>query len=94
VEHGIQRFLDAQKKYGIGVPSGVMVGYWQKMDSKDILKEINAAAEKFGIPPLLLSKQGWQVSATSQLNHKFSRAFADSPFQLRHLWIDLRKNYD
>jgi hypothetical protein len=93
VEDGVQRFLDAQKKYGIGACSGVMVGYWQSMDSKDILEEINAAAKMHGVPALRLSKEGWKMSSISQLDHSFTRAFPDSPFQLRHLWIDLRKKY-
>lgn len=90
VADGIQRFLDEEKKYGIGVRSGVMVGYWQSMDSKDILQEINVAATAHGVPEIQLSGEGWQAAAISRLDHKFSRAFPDSPFQLRHLWPDLR----
>lgn len=89
VEDGIMRFVDERKKYGIGVPSGAMIGYWQKMEWKEILKEVNAAAEKHRIPVLVLSKEG----ATSQLDHKFARAYPESPFRLRHLWIDLRHKY-
>ncbi len=91
VEDGIQRFLDEEKKYGIGVSSGVMVGYWQGMDSKNILNEINTTAGKRGVPVLSLSKEGWRVSGISQLDHEFTRVFPHSPFRLRHLWIDLRR---
>ncbi len=94
VEDGIQRFRDGQKKYGIGVCSGVMVGYWQRMDAKDILEEINITAKKHDVPALRLSRTGWLPSSTSSLDHKFTRAFPDSPFQLRHLWLDLRKKYN
>ena len=93
VEDGIQRFLDDQKKYGIGVCSAVMVGYWQAMDAKDILEEINTAAKIHNIPTLRLSKEGWRATAISHLNHRFARAFPHSPFKLRHLWIDLRSKY-
>lgn len=92
VVDGIQRFLDANKKYGIGVCSGVMVGYWQSMDSKDILDEINTAAQAHGVPDLELSRDGWKASSISRLDHRFNRAFPDSPFQLRHLWVDLRRD--
>jgi len=94
VEDGINRFIDTQKRYGIGVCSAIMVGYWQSMDATVVLQEINTAAKKHGIPLLRLSKEGWKVSAISQLDHKFNRVFPDSPFQLRHLWIDLRRGYN
>jgi hypothetical protein len=93
VEDGVQRFLDEKKKYGIGVSSGVMVGYWQRMDSKDVLDEVNTAAKTHGIPALRLSREGWRVSSISQLDHSFTRPFPDTRFQLRHLWIDLRTKY-
>ena len=90
VEDGIQRFLDVGKKYGIGVPSGVMVGYWQAMDADDILKAVNATAHKVHIPVLNLSSEGWKVAAVSDLRHKLAREFPVSPFELRHVWVDLR----
>lgn len=93
VGDGIRRFVDPLKKYGIGVPSGVMVGYWQKMESKEILEEINAAAKKHAIPFLILSKAARRTPAASRLDHEFARTFPESPFQLRHLWIDLRSKY-
>jgi hypothetical protein len=90
VEDGIQRFIDVGKKYGIGVPSGVMVGYWQAMDAEAILKAVNETAGKGHIPSLKLSAEGWKVAAVTTLQHRLTRPFPVSPFELRHLWVDLR----
>lgn len=90
VKNGISRFLDEEKKYGISVPSGVMVGYWQGMGCDEILKEINAAAFARKIPIIILSQDGWKTNAISQLDHLLIRAFPESPYSLRHLWVDLR----
>lgn len=93
VEDGIKRFLDTAKNYGIGVSSGVMIGYWQAMDADGVLQEVNAAAEAWSIPILILGGNGWQLASISKLNHSLIRTFPISPFQLEHFWVDLRGNY-
>jgi hypothetical protein len=90
VEDGIKRFLDEAKKYGIGVSSGIMIGYWQAMEPDVVLQAVNAAAQNRHIPVLVLGSDGWQIAAISKLDHSLDRTFPFSPFQLGHLWVDLR----
>ena len=90
VEDGIGRFVDPQKKYGIGVSSGVMVGYWQSTEAEAILQEVNETAVRCKLPALLLSNAGWKPGGTSHLQHSFDRPFPRSPFTLGHLWVDVR----
>jgi len=61
------------------------------MGEVDVLKEINDAAGSRNIPVLVLSAQGRQNAAVTKLDHQLIRPFAVSPFDLRHMWIDLRK---
>ena len=90
VTDGVQRFIDSSKRYAIGVASGVMVGYWQDMEAGDILGEINNFAAGLGIPILILSADGWQIAAVSKFGHTLTRPFPVTPFDLGHLWVDLR----
>ncbi len=90
VVDGIERFIDPAKRYGVGVSSSVMVGYWQDMKAEDILIDVNAVAARGGIPVVVLSVDGWQFAAISKLEHTLTRPFPVTPFSLRHLWIDLR----
>jgi hypothetical protein len=66
-----------------------MVGYWQSMEADEILTEVTDELRK-NLLPDLVRKGNWNVCAVSQLEHSFERPFNISPFQLRHLWIDLR----
>jgi hypothetical protein len=90
VEDGIRRFVDPQKKYGIGVSSGVMVGYQQSTEAEAILQEVNDTAARCKLPALSLSKAGWKPGGTSHLQHSLDRAFPHSRFTLEHLWVDVR----
>jgi hypothetical protein len=89
VNHGVCRFRDRQWAYAQRFPSGVMVGYWQNMEADEILAEVTDEMHKNSLPDLV-RKGNWNVCAVSQLEHSFERPFNISPFQLRHLWIDLR----
>lgn len=89
VNHGVCRFKEAQWAYAKRFPSGAMVGYWQSMELEEILTEVTSEARKHSIPDLI-QIGNWKARAVSQLEHSLDRAFAFSPFKLRHLWIDLR----
>ena len=93
VNAGICRFIEDSHKYGKSCRSGAMVGYVQDMEPDAILAEVNVACRKKGVAELALPEYGWQPSGTSRLDHQFRRPFPESPFDLRHLWIDLRRHY-
>jgi hypothetical protein len=89
VGNGVSRFRDPQWSYAQRFPSGAMVGYWQSMDSKQILIEINTESRKNSLPDLALIGT-WNPGGISRLEHSFERSFDISPFKLHHLWIDLK----
>ena len=89
VEHGVHRFVDPQWGYGKRFPSALMIGYWQTMDSDLLLAEINGYLHAKGLPEITLSSHGWRISSITQLSHTLIRSFPISPFDLKHLWLDL-----
>jgi hypothetical protein len=89
VQHGISRFRDPQWGYAKRFPRGAMIGYWQSMDAKQVLKEVNDEARKKSLPDLVLVGN-WKSKEANRLTHTFERSFDISPFELFHLWIDLR----
>ena len=91
VAHGICRFVEADHGYGKGAPSGAMVGYIQSMEPAQILQEVNDNAQSRRLKPLQLSPEGWQYGGTAELSQVLCRpAVPPTPFELRHLWVDLR----
>lgn len=93
INNGVVRFIDESHGYGKSCASGAMIGYIQSMEPDDILAEVNSACVS-GIPPhILISADGWRLSGVSRLDHTFERTFYESPFALRHLWVDLRRHY-
>ncbi len=90
VEHGIQRFIDPVWSYAKRFPTAVMIGYWQTMESDDILKEVNQAAKRRKLAQITLSIDGWKIAGVSKLQHSLVRSFPISPFRLDHFWIDIR----
>ncbi len=89
VQHGISRFRDPIWGYAKRFPRGAMIGYWQSMDARQVLKEVNDEARKKSVPDLILVGK-WKSEEVNHLEHTFERPFDISPFELRHLWIDLR----
>jgi len=88
---GVVRFIKAEWGYGRSTTSGVMIGYVQSMNIADILTEVNANAKNNALPRIRLNRKGWSEKSTSRLNHKLDRPeVLPTPFDLRHLWIDLR----
>ncbi len=92
VHHGICRFITKEHGYAQGEQSAAMVGYVQSMELDDILREVNTAAMSFSVPKIKTSSKGWKFKGVSQLQQKINRPFPVTPFNLWHLWIDLRIN--
>jgi hypothetical protein len=88
VRHGICRFRDPKWAYAQRCRSGAMVGYCRSMEPTQVLKEVNEEARRNSLPDLVPSRS--LASGGDRLEHTFERSFEVSPFQLRHLWIDLR----
>ena len=94
VEHGVVRFHDEEYGYGKSRSSGAMIGYVQNARVELILHEVNQAAIARQIAIITLSRKGWQRGDVSTLTHGFDRAMRPSPFELRHLWLDLLNHSD
>jgi hypothetical protein len=84
VVSGIIRFVDTDYRYGENAASGAMVGYWQDMQYEKILSEVNSYIHAAGLPRLEAGQGKLRES-----EHSFARAFLQSPFSLRHLWLDM-----
>jgi len=89
VQHGVLRFHDQEYGYGKSRSSGAMIGYAQNATAQDVLDEVNQAAIARRIARITLSREGWQRGDVSTLTHRFDRAIQPTPFDLRHLWLDL-----
>ena len=94
VERGVVRFHDEEYGYGKSRSSGAMIGYVQNARVELILHEVNQAAIARQIAIITLSRKGWQRGDVSTLTHGFDRAMRPSPFELRHLWLDLLNHSD
>ena len=86
--HGVKRFVDLGHQYGVNLETGTMVGYWQNMTQTAVLAEVNAELSTLGLPNLVFNDntQG-SIHQTDQI---LQRPFNMSPYQLRHVWVDLR----
>ncbi|MEG3899059.1 MULTISPECIES: hypothetical protein [unclassified Microcoleus] len=91
--NGMKRFILAEWGYGKSASSGAMIGYIQNMELDDILKEINNHCSQVTIMVLTLSSEGWR-NDVSRLDNQLERTtILPSPFDLRHLWVDLRNHH-
>ena len=88
-DNGIERFRDPEWAYAKHAPSGAMLGYWQSMEGKEVLREVNENCHRRSIPNLVLV-DSWSSKGVSKFEHDLERPFQISPFKLHHLWIDLR----
>jgi hypothetical protein len=91
--HGVVRFRDPEWAYAKLMQSGAMIGYWQSIDEKDVLQEVNSGCKSNSLPTLVLIG-AWNLRNTSRLEHTLQRPLENSPLKLRHLWIDLRSDPD
>ena len=88
-ENGIKRFCDSEWAYAKHAPSGAILGYWQSMEGKKVLREVNEGCHHRSIPNLVLIGS-WASKGISKFEQYLVRPFPISPFKLHHLWIDLR----
>ncbi|MDR1191768.1 MAG: hypothetical protein LBK60_08945 [Verrucomicrobiales bacterium] len=89
VTDGVLRFCQTDKRYAEGVPSAVMVGYWQNQEADRHLDLVNQELAAAKLPPLKGIVKPCKVSRLRHQGH-FQRTFVVSPFNLHHCWIDLR----
>jgi hypothetical protein len=90
VVNGMKRFVEEEWSYGFGCESGLMIGYIQGMEFKDILHWVNHYAKKHSFSPLNL-RGSWNKKSISRLENNLKRPKVPiSPFKLAHLWVDLR----
>ncbi len=96
VKNGILRFLNVKHSYGKGMALGAMIGYVQNMEFKDILKEVNQSITQFQthkIPSIKFSAKKTGSKEIIETSQKLNRTeISPSSFNLRHIWVDLRKN--
>jgi len=93
VSKGILRFTTNTHRYGQSTPSGLMIGYVQNTDLPTILNEVSNFTLSTSLAAPLLSPKGWEKDV-SRLDHKLDRPDIEpTPFELRHLWVDLRHHY-
>jgi len=93
VSKGIVRFTINTHRYGQYASSGLMIGYIQDTELLIVLNEVNSVAMSTLLPILLLSSEGWKPKV-SRLAHRLNRPDVEpTPFDLRHLWVDLRHHY-
>jgi len=93
VDYGVQRFRTMEHSYGRNVERGTMIGYVQNMEMDDILAEINHHGSLIGMVAINIEETGWEVNGINNLVHQFDRPYTISPFELRHVWVDLRHKY-
>lgn len=90
VENGMCRFIHESHRYGNRCRSGAMIGYMQSMSFDSILTEINEHARNRAVGELAPAPRRSRDDAVNRLESLISRSFPISPFNLRHLWVDLR----
>ncbi len=91
VRHGIFRFISEDYGYSKNEKSGAMIGYVQNMNFDEILAKVNKTAKKESILEIETPIAGWKEKDVSMLEQKLKRAFPIKSFNLKHLWVDLRR---
>jgi hypothetical protein len=90
VAQGIGRYIAKSHLYGKDDSDGGMIGYVQSMDMDTIWTEVGHNLSSTGLPsfPKPLPLSGSPVLHVT--THTLLRSDACSPFQLHHIWVDLR----
>jgi hypothetical protein len=91
VNNGVRRFVNSEWAYGEDAESGAMVGYIQTMDFGSILNEVTQSGSAISIP-VIATKARRSRGSVITLEHVLQRPFPESPFALRHFWVDLRRS--
>jgi len=95
IDKGIRRYVRAEHSYAKGSWSGAMLGYLQNMDLPSVLNDaneyiMNDSHDSF--PKLEFSKDGFGDKGVARTSQQLERIHVSpSPFDLCHLWVDLRK---
>lgn len=93
INDGVRRFVESGHGYGKSARTGLMVGYVENSDIDTILAEVNAAAVTIALSPLSFSAGKSEDDTVNRLNQTLIRPHVSpSPFDLRHLWVDLRSS--
>ncbi len=88
VDDGVRRFIDPEWQYGKDVATGAMVGYVESLTPEEIVVDVNGALDRLGVSALALPPR--TGNPLIEVEHSFGRPFEISPFQLVHLWTDIR----
>lgn len=88
VTGGVARFRSTDWRYGNHMSEGLMIGFIQDMEPIEVRCEVDGHLVANGFPQLTVLTN--PSSAYLEFRHNFERAFAISPFQLEHLWVDIR----
>jgi hypothetical protein len=91
VLYGIDRFVKAEWGYAKSSKSGALVGYIQNMEMGEIFREVNSFAGEISFPSISPPENGWIRNGVNKLNQRLNRSeVPPTPFDLRHIWVDLR----
>ncbi|MCP5102516.1 MAG: hypothetical protein GY950_04015, partial [bacterium] len=93
VKNGIKRFDCKTHEYGKRAPSGMMIGYIISLTPKEIEAEVNGYQKKY-VPGYADITFISDAIALFQAHQEIERKnLYPVQFELIHLWIDLRNNY-
>ena len=95
VVNGVCRFLSPTHRYGRFARDGAMIGYTQQGEFIPLFAKVNACLSNRTLPDLELGDGEWRDAGTTRLQHRrpLARSELPSPFNLVHLWVDLRSKY-
>jgi hypothetical protein len=92
--NGVCRFKKPEWDYAKSFRSGAMIGYIQSMRIDEIFREVNDFALQASLSTIAISGDNPQDNAVNKLNQRLDRPeVLPTPFDLRHLWVDLRQHY-
>ena len=90
VEDGVLRFIKREHSYGIDVPSGLMIAYFQSGELEPLFGQVNHYCNKNSVSSLVLNDK-WQPKGISELGQDITRTeMKPEQFKLHHFWLDLR----
>lgn len=93
VEKGIKRFDCNAHQYGKRAPTGMMIGYIISMTPQKIETEVNGYQKKY-LPDYTDITFVFNTITLFQTHQEIERKNVEPvQFELIHLWIDLRNNY-
>ena len=94
VTKGIKRFDCSSHEYGKRASSGIMIGYIINMEPKEILKEVNQYKKKYlsYIADITMAFNRKSIIFSDKQNFQ-RKNVTPNEFNLTHIWVDIRKNY-